>query len=104
MTDYWVSYYVPTDRLKDFELHSPWWVSGYTMEDRERSTVVAAIRAENETEAAAKFKAAFDSHPEFEERFIEPLLHTPFSDRFPKADWMEWSESAICACGMENCK
>ena len=105
MSGYWVSYYVPSDRLSDFELHSPWWISGYTSEDRERSTIVAAIRADTEAAAAKRFRDAFDERPEFEERFIETQdAHwSPFCDRFPQNEWMAWTEVATCACDLPTC-
>jgi hypothetical protein len=106
MNAYWISYYVPEDRMKDFELHSPWWISGETMEDRIRVTVVAAVRAMTEAAAAKRFRDAFDSRPEFEERFITEVDGrgwSPFSDRFPQAEWMAWTDDATCACGQPNC-
>lgn len=106
MRAFWISYYVPTDRLKDFELHSPWWISGYTSEERERATIVAAVWDETEAAAAKRFRDAFDERPEFEERFIDPVQGddwSPFSDRFPKSDWMAWAPPVTCACGLPAC-
>lgn len=95
MMNYWISYYVPTNRLSDFELHSPWWISGFTCdEDRERTTIVAAIQAESEEAAIERFMASFDSNPEAELRFIEAFDGSPYSSRFQQADWMVWDESA----------
>lgn len=97
MSDYWISWYVDDEWMPKFELHSPWWVSGYDMDDR--TIVVAAVRAESEEAAWAQVLAAFDDPPErFEQRFIDVLERDAFSDRFPQAEWMEWSPTSTCRC------
>jgi hypothetical protein len=99
MSNWWVSWYCPSESMPLFELHSPWWVSGYAFEP-DRHIVVAAIRADSEESVWEKVRSAFDTPVEIEERFIEPVPHMsePFSDRFPKASWMAWDEDRTCAC------
>ena len=96
--NFWLSWYSPTS-MAEFELHSPWWVSGYDSEDR--YVVVAAVRAADEEAAFAQVRAAYDNrHGPIEERFIEPLVQeTPFSGRFPQAGWMAWDKKRTCGCG-----
>ena len=91
MSQWWASWYVPEGLMPQFELHSPWWITGETFEEPPRLTVVAALRAEDEARARQQFLLAFDEPPEgLEERFIEPFDGSPYSGRFPRADWMEW--------------
>ena len=95
MQDFWVSWYSYTP-LSEFELHSPWWRSGYA-EDAE--IVVAAVRAADEYAAFAQVRAAYDNDPgPLEERFCEPLSRSPFSDRFPQSAWMAWDSERTCGC------
>ncbi len=98
MTNYWISWY---QTPVEFELHSPWWISGYryvlddTAEDgeREQATICAAVHAMDED--AAK-KVIVDSHDTvpgaIEWRFCEerPDDWTPFCDRFQRVKWMVW--------------
>lgn len=95
--NFWLSWYSPTP-TSEFELHSPWWVSGYDTDDR--YILVAAVRATNEEAAFAAVRAAYDNrHGPIEERFIKPLgPDGPFSDRFPRAGWMAWDEQRTCGC------
>lgn len=95
--NFWLSWYSPTS-MAEFELHSPWWVSGYDSDDR--NIVVAAVRAADEAAAFAQVRAAYDNgHGPIEERFIEPLAgEAPFSGRFPQAKWMTWDDERTCAC------
>lgn len=103
---WWISWYSPHD-LASFELHSPWWVSGYGFEENEDGdlvevpTIVAAVRAENEDAAWDLIYSAYDDRPgDIEQRFCEPLDAPAFTDRFPKADWMAWgSDGRTCQCG-----
>jgi len=92
--EFWLSWYSP-EPMSAFELHSPWWVSGYT--DNE-TIVVAAVRAESEEAAWASVRNAYDYPPEMRERFIEPLTGSPFSGRFPQANWMRWDNKGTCGC------
>jgi hypothetical protein len=97
--NYWCSWYCPNDLMGKFELHSPWWISGETMEDDDGKfayTICAAVRAENEDAAQ---QIIIDSHDDpkpigLEWRFVErrPDDWSPFSDRFQRADWMQWPD------------
>ena len=95
--DFWLSWYSPTS-MAEFELHSPWWLSGYDSDDR--YIVVAAVRATDEDAAFAQVRAAYDNdHGPIEERFIEPLTReSPFGGRFPQAGWMAWDAQRTCGC------
>jgi hypothetical protein len=96
MTAWWMGWY-STLPLATFELHSPWWVSGYREDDM---TMVAAVRAEAPEEAEEIIRLAYDDPPEeIEWRWEpEPLDRSPFTDRFPQASWMAWDEEMTCAC------
>jgi hypothetical protein len=92
VTPFWLSWYAHPDD-GPFELHSPWWVSGFTMEEVERSTIVAAVRAVDEEDAWEIVRASYDTPPtRLEVRFCEVLRKTPFGSRFPRADWMVWAD------------
>jgi len=100
---WWVSWYNPVS-LAEFELHSPWWVSGYRCSD-DFETMCAAVRAVDETHAKAQVEAAYDNPPSnIEWRFVEPLDdRSPFSGRFPQSKWMAWeSDGRTCDC--DACK
>lgn len=95
MTNYWVSWWhlesFNTDDM-GFEIHSPWWISGQRGSDGATS-ICAAIKAESEESAKAKIIYSYDITRILEFRFCEerPDDWTPFSDRFPKRDWMQWN-------------
>jgi hypothetical protein len=96
MNTYWVSWYAHA-RSGPWTLHWPWWISGWRLymsdETPDEPTVCAAVRAESEEAAKEIIIAAHDRRPEnMEWRFCEqqPDDWVPFSDRFPKADWMQW--------------
>jgi len=87
---YWISWYHKRE-FSGFELHSPWWITGYTGEGD--ITFCAAVKATDEIKAMEIVRNSYDVPPEdaIEWRFCEerPLDWSPFSDRFPKAEWME---------------
>lgn len=90
MSRYWVSWY--SKHMGEFELHSPWWISGYRCDD-EAQTVCAAVIAEDEQGAMAAIVDAHDDPTvEIEWRFCNERDKdwSPFCDRFPRADWMRW--------------
>ena len=97
---WWLSWYSPAP-LEAFELHSPWWVSGWTG-DGETPILVAAVRADSPESAWSAVCAAYDDPPDaVEQRFCDlmPEGTNPFSDRFPMASWMAWGEDgSTCAC------
>ena len=97
MHSWWISWYHhPLDSA--FELHTPWWISGYTIEmDHQRSVIVAAVQAEDEEDAWRVVYAAYDHTPtHLEQRFCDELLpedSLPWEHpgtRFELADWMRW--------------
>lgn len=85
---FWVSF-VMHPRV-GFELHSPWWRSGYTPGDE--AIVCAAVMATDEDDAKREIIAAHDTHVSLEWRFIEekPKGWTPFNSRFKASAWMQW--------------
>jgi hypothetical protein len=100
--NYWVSWYCPPDKMGKFELYSPWWVSGMRMHD-DAETICAAVQAKNEDQAKLKIIMSHDADcvawasNEIEWRFVseKPANWSPFCDRFPKADWMQWPQAAV---------
>lgn len=93
--NYWVSWY-STAEMGEWELHSPWWKSGVRGSDH-AATICAAIRAISPEEVRRKVAAAYDVRIEnpltdIEWRFINQRADDwePFTDRFPRADWMKW--------------
>lgn len=104
MKSYWVSWYHTPD-LGGFELSAPWWVSGARIvadrlafdEQREEPIVCAAVRADHPEGARDRILTAYDVRPDgLEWRFVEerPSDWSPFTDRFPKTDWMQWPITA----------
>ena len=97
MTAFWLSWYL-TKEMGAFELESPWWVSGARVWQKgdeiwTDDSIVAAVRAESEEAAKELVLASFDKRPEaIEWRFCEPRPDgwAPFSERFPRGDWMKW--------------
>lgn len=96
LKNFWVSWYCKPGSMGKFELHWPWWVSGMRMSD-EAETICAAVRAESSDAAMIIIEQAHDEPRPLplEWRFVSPRdpSWSPFSDRFPKADWMKWPET-----------
>lgn len=93
---WWVSWYSPVELMGKFELHSPWWISGETG-DGAKHTICAAIAAHSEGDAQQTVKESYDDcPPPIEWRFVEerPADWSPFGERFPRADWMQWPPPA----------
>jgi hypothetical protein len=91
MKSFWVSWYHRYS-YGAFELNSPWWISGFGPAS-DSHTVCAAVRAHRVTQAIGKVIDAYDTLPiNLKIRFCEQKEKgwSPFCDRFPKADWMEW--------------
>lgn len=95
---YWISWYHNHAKHGEFELHSPWWVSGGDLDGND--TIVAAVEVdivrEDEGPEAARIAIhqAYDNPPmSLEWRFCNErdADWSPFCDRFPKAAWMQWS-------------
>jgi hypothetical protein len=102
MRAWWISWY-HDPRSGPFELHSPWWISGSTLEEVSRDTIVAAVQATDEKGAWEVIYASYDNRPDsIEQRFCNELTDreeqpnarqpwsTPENGRFPRADWMKW--------------
>jgi hypothetical protein len=88
---YWVSWFATAEN-GEWELRSPWWISGSRGSDG-APTVVAAVFADSDDDAKRIIEFAHDSLAhEIEYRFCEPRSAdwSPFCDRFPRAKWMEW--------------
>lgn len=95
---WWISWYSPDSTpLSTFELHSPWWRSGYS---DDATILVAAVLADDEAAAWALIESSYDNPTTITRRFCEPLDESPFSSRWPRADWHAWDpENGItCAC------
>ena len=94
---WWISWYGCFAKLGEFELYTPWWVSGVTCEEPERQTIVAAIWADGEGEIKEIIYNCYDKRPEpgeIEFRFMEPCSvdwdpRENKNGRFPFAKWME---------------
>lgn len=93
---FWISWWVDGS----FELHAPWWFSGVRWttgtdgEDNEQSCACAAVMAKDEEDAKRFVRESHDDRAaNIEWRFCEerPRKWQPFSDRFPRADWMQWA-------------
>lgn len=93
MKSFWLSFWAAYS-LGEFEIHSPWWISGERFGDAgDESAVCVACRAEDEEAAMEFIYQSFDNRPaEIEFRFVEerPDDWSPFGDRFRKRDWMQW--------------
>lgn len=96
---WWISWYSPGD-LGGFELHWPWWRSGWSIEadGSEKTVFVAAVRAGSEDEAFDLIESTYDTPPAegVERRFCEPIdedEEKPWEregTRFSLMDWMVW--------------
>lgn len=88
---YWVSWWT-TEEMGVFELHSPWWISG-ELGDGTTVSLCAAVRALSARDAKALILCSYERLPgQIEWRFVEQKADgwSPFSDRFPRAEWMQW--------------
>lgn len=92
MQGFWISWW--SDPAVSFELHSPWWRSGWrtNADDTEQSSICAAVMAEDEDDAKRIITEAHDAPVDLEWRFAEakPEGWTPYNDRFRQATWMRW--------------
>ncbi len=92
---YWISWWHNARENGAFELSSPWWISGGMRGGEE--TICAAVRATSPAHARAIIRRSHDrENVRLEWRFVEarPLDWVPFSDRFPRRNWMQWPEAA----------
>ena len=78
-----------------FELHSPWWESGWRIladGDSDQASICAAVMAENEDDAKRRVVEAHDDKSvDIEWRFVKERAESwePFCERFPRAGWMQ---------------
>lgn len=96
---WWISWYHPAE-LGGFELHWPWWSSGWSFDKdgNEINIFVAAVRADSEDEAFDLIESSYDEKPEkgLERRFCDKLEEDeskPWEHaggRFQLGDWMSW--------------
>lgn len=103
MTRYWVSWCHDAE-MGVFELRNPWWVSGSfalwddgSDEDYTVQTICAAVEAASLDAAKKAVISAYDTPPsDMVWRFAEerPDNWSPFSERFQRADWMQWPDAA----------
>jgi hypothetical protein len=88
---FWISWWHDNAKDGEFELHTPWWISGEDMKGRE--SICAGIMAKSEEDAKNKIISSYDKSPDvIDFRFcvLKEDNWTPFSSRFRKADWMIW--------------
>lgn len=90
MKRFWISWYEPDG--SGFELHAPWWISGFRCND-DANTICAAVIARDEDAAKGVICDAHDDPDgHIEWRFCTEKGDDwePFCERFPRADWMQW--------------
>lgn len=88
---YWLSWY---GNKGSFELHQPWWITGERGHDGV-DILCAAILARSLQAAMEQVVVAHeDNSIELEWRFCEEQSDnwSPFSDRLPRASWMQWPD------------
>ncbi len=88
---YWISWYSPPGEV--FEIHSPWWISGYVCDEHETDIICAAIIAKDEEDAEKIICDSYDTKGlPLSFRFVNerPKDWSPYCDRFQKCDWMKW--------------
>ena len=92
---FWVSWYGKGTTFQ-FEYHGPWWIAGETEEIEPRKIFCAAVMAEDANEAWMVIVDGHDREALAEERVEKRFASrrnknwSPFSDRFPAAEWMKW--------------
>lgn len=96
MIPFWVSWEHHAE-LGPFVLRTPWWASGQTFRGGAVYTnICAAVAAMDVEHAKQVIMSSFDdplaSDTQVEWRFVEAKTEgwVPFSDRFRRAEWMEW--------------
>jgi hypothetical protein len=98
--NFWLSW-EHHEAMGPFTLNSPWWISGEGDKGTdaegndvgEFKSICAAIKARDIKEAMRMVVEAYDRKPvAMEWRFTKPRPKdwSPFSERFPQADWMVW--------------
>jgi hypothetical protein len=92
LKNFWISWWHSSGILGDFELNSPWWVSGSDPIHDDHLSICAAVKAVSEDHAIKIIEQSYDTPPVLDPRFCgrKPNDWTPFCDRFPRANWMKW--------------
>jgi hypothetical protein len=87
---YWVSWYHQED-YSSFRVDTAWWSTGW---NDTAETICAAVLATDPENARLQITAAYGSPHELKFRFMteKPGDWSPFGERFPRADWMQWPE------------
>lgn len=88
--NFWVRWYGKAG--VGFETATPWWVSGYAG-DHSYIVFVAGVRAEDDEAAKRVIVDAYDDPSGILEwSFVDERAEdwSPFTDRFPRKDWMVW--------------
>lgn len=98
---FWISWYAVRT---DFELHSPWWTSGWRIgcdDEPDVPTICAAVMARDEEHARSLILAAYDEPrpDDLEWRFCSekpagwaPWVNPNGTSRFQRAAWMQWPD------------
>jgi len=96
MRSWWMRFYVDAAEMPHFEYHGPWWTSGYAPDadgNYTRHIICAAVVAASEVDARRVIEGAFDAGHTLAQWDASMLTRpdwTPFSDRFPREEWMRW--------------
>ncbi len=94
MKKYWTSWY-HSERFGLFELHFPWWISGYDYDGNlDNPIVCAAIVANDEQDAREIIESSYRDDVQLTFRFIheKPDNWSPFCERFPQTVLMQWPD------------
>lgn len=94
MKRYWCRFTALATELQHFEYHGPWWLTGEVCARVPQHCICAAVQAESDEGAKAILAGCFDrGHGWAQVDFVieKPEGWTPFSERFPQADWMQWA-------------
>lgn len=92
---YWLSWYHNERRDGVFEYHGPWWITGWACGETgewDVPTICAAMMATSAEHVMQQIRDAYDKEPgPIRMRFCEVIQRAEvFTDRFRKADWMQW--------------
>lgn len=92
---HWVSFWINDNNCDKFEIHFPWWITGYDMNDR--TSICVAIYAHDVEHAKRLVEESFDDGFSLDEwRFADERSSPNFiqqSGRFTiNRDWMVWPE------------
>lgn len=88
---WWVSWY--TSPSNEFEYHGPWWITGSETGYNPDVIYCAAVMADTEQAAQEIIRHSFDDRTTpIRWRFTEDAEPgwEPFTDRFPRREWMRW--------------